>query len=83
MAVWVFAPLFAEVDPGGVHFLDKGELFCAGPTFELLFAGNGAAGVVIALVVDETVAVVVRGEAFEILFLCSRMRGSMRPVTPM
>ena len=45
--------------------MDKGEFFDAGPAFELLFAGNGAAGVVIALVVDETVAVVVRGEAFE------------------
>src|ERR1039458_8449806 len=60
------APVFAEVDPGRVHFLDEGELFRADPALDLFFASDGAVGIVIAFVPDEAAAVVIGGESGEV-----------------
>ena len=48
---------------------DKGDLFGAGPAFELFFAGNGGVWLAVGLVKDEMGAAVFRCEAFGFVFL--------------
>ncbi|MGB7171729.1 MAG: hypothetical protein WBD32_22170 [Acidobacteriaceae bacterium] len=61
-----FTPVFAQIDPRRVHFVDEREFLSADPPFDLLFAIDSAIGIVEAFVPDESVAVVIGGEAGEV-----------------
>ncbi len=60
--------LLPEVSKSGIQRANQGQLLLATPSFELLFACNGCADVLVLLVVEKTGAAVGLREAFKCAF---------------
>jgi hypothetical protein len=57
-------PIFAQINPRRVHFLDQGNLFLSSPALQLLLTSNSRSYILIAFKPYEPVAVVLRRETF-------------------
>ena len=63
------SPVFRQVLPPRIHLLDQEDLFFATPTLDLLFSVDGLLHVLITLVVDQAMALVFLGKAFDRVIL--------------
>ena len=59
------SPVFCQVQPPWIHLLDQEDPFFATPTLDLLFPVYGLLHVLMALVVDQAMALVFLGKAFD------------------